>query len=388
MRLNPLIVCLVLSFLQCQSARKREFVYTSTTSPVHSQITLGLVGDIMQHNSQISTAQSLKSTAYSNTFVYIKPELDSVDIAVANLEGVFGGKPYTGYPDFSMPDALLPAMKKAGFDVLTTSNNHCLDRGRRGIRRTIHLLDEIGMKHLGTYDNLCERKQNYPLIIRRKGFVIALLNYTYGCNGKIKAPPIINYSDKRIMANDIEKARQLHPDAIIACMHWGNEFQQQPSKEQRSLAAWLINKGVDHVIGTHPHIVQPIEVVTDKAGNKHVVAYSLGNFLSAMSGRGSGGGLLLKIGLVKQDNGKASLQFCTYTPVWVSKKMPSQKDNYVIHTPDSKKMLPMEQRKQMENYLEKVKTLLGKSSEEVTESYSKGPFLKKKQKKVSHVLRK
>ena len=109
-----------------------------------------------------------------------------------------GGKPYQGYPTFSAPDEYLQAIKDAGFDVLLTANNHCLDRGKTGLERTITQIESFSIPYAGTYRNAIERKQFYPLFIRKKGFYIAILNYTYGTNGiKASAPNIVNYIDKK-----------------------------------------------------------------------------------------------------------------------------------------------------------------------------------------------
>jgi len=117
---------------------------------------------------------------------------------LGNLEATLSGKPYQGYPTFSAPDEYLQAIKDAGFDVLLTANNHCLDRGKTGLERTITQIESFSIPYAGTYRNAIERKQLYPLFIRKKGFYIAILNYTYGTNGiKASAPNIVNYIDKK-----------------------------------------------------------------------------------------------------------------------------------------------------------------------------------------------
>lgn len=145
------------------------------------------------------------------------------------------GKPYKGYPAFSAPDEFLTAIHDAGFNVLVTANNHSLDRGKSGLERTIQLIDSLKVPHAGTYINADEREKKYPLLLEKNGFRIALLNYTYGTNGIPVTPPnIVNYIDTAIIAKDIEESKAMKPDAIIACMHWGIEYQSLPDKEQNS----------------------------------------------------------------------------------------------------------------------------------------------------------
>ena len=237
----------------------------SVTLSSQERITLLFVGDLMQHQAQIDAAHvSEGKYDYSSCFSLIKEQISQADLAIGNLEVTLGGRPYRGYPMFSAPDEYLQAIKDAGFDILLTANNHCLDRGKKGMERTIQLLDSSGIRYAGTYKNLSERRQRYPLFINRNGFRIALLNYTYGTNGiKATSPNIVNYIDKNTILQDIQSAKARQPDAIIACMHWGEEYQSLPNREQRELANWLLQQGVTHIIGSHPHVIQPMELRTN-----------------------------------------------------------------------------------------------------------------------------
>lgn len=261
------------------------------------------VGDLMQHQGQIDAARTARGYDYSACFAYVKEVISQADFAVANLEVTLGGKPYRGYPAFSAPDEYLTAIHNAGFNVLLTANNHCLDRGRKGLERTLRLIDSLHIPAAGTYTDIEDRRTRYPLLLEKKGFRIALLNYTYGTNGiPVPSPAVVNLIDTTVIAQDIEKARQLHPDVLLACMHWGVEYQSLPGKEQQKLAQWLFAKRVDHIIGAHPHVVQPIEVHTDSlTRQKRLVAYSLGNFISNMSARRTDGGLMLQMEFVKNE---------------------------------------------------------------------------------------
>ena len=196
----------------------------SVTLSAQERITLLFVGDLMQHEAQIKAARTNGGHDYSDCFRHVKKEISEADIAIGNLEVTLGGKPYRGYPSFSAPDEFLYAIKDAGFDVLLTANNHCLDRGLRGLERTAHLLDSLHTPFLGTYRTPEERQQRYPLLIEKNGFRIALLAYTYDTNGlRPSEPNIVNYIDTVQIKSDILSARQMKPDAIIACMHWGLE---------------------------------------------------------------------------------------------------------------------------------------------------------------------
>lgn len=265
------------------------------------RITLLFVGDLMQHQAQITAAQQPSGNYdYTSCFEAVKPMIEAADIAIGNLEVTIGGKPYTGYPTFSAPDEYLSALKRAGFDIMLTANNHCLDRGRRGLERTIRMLDSLKIPYAGTYRSATERKQRYPLHIRKNGFHIVILNYTYGTNGITPGhPSIVNYIDREQMLQDIQEAKHMRPDAIIACIHWGDEYKRLPNQSQKELADWLIKQGADHIIGAHPHVIQPMELI-QKGCKKHFVAYSLGNFISNMSAPHTDGGLVVRLTLEKK----------------------------------------------------------------------------------------
>lgn len=250
------------------------------------QITFLFVGDLMQHQAQIDAARRADgSYTYSHCFSLVKEHISSADFSIGNLEVTLGGEPYRGYPQFSAPDEYLYTLKDAGFDILATANNHSLDRRRRGLERTLTLIDSTGLTAVGTYRDATDRSQRYPLLIEKNGIRIALLCGTYGTNGITTTPPnIVNSLSREEWASDIHTARAMRADAIIAIVHWGNEYQQQPTDEQRKLAHWLIEQGVDHVIGSHPHVVQPIELVPHADyPTHHAIVYSLGNYVSNMS---------------------------------------------------------------------------------------------------------
>ena len=304
----------------------------SVTLSAQERITLLFVGDLMQHEAQIKAACTPDGYDYTDCFKHVKNEISKADIAVGNLEVTMGGKPYRGYPSFSAPDEFLYAIQDAGFDVLLTANNHCLDRGRKGLQRTIQLLDSLHIPFAGTYVNREERQKRYPLLIEKNGFRIVFLAYTYDTNGlRPSFPNSVNYINKEQIKQDILLARKMRPDAIIACMHWGVEYRSLPEKAEKELADWLIGQGVDHVIGSHPHVLQPIEVKKDAhTPEKHLVVYSLGNFISNMSKKKTDGGVMVKLEL-KKIGGITSLEHCEYSFVWTSRPILSKKKNFELY---------------------------------------------------------
>ncbi|MDR1809406.1 MAG: CapA family protein [Prevotella sp.] len=285
------------------------------------RVKLLFAGDAMQHQSQIDAAKTPDGYDYSSYFGLIRNRIDSADIAIVNLEVTLAGKPYTGYPTFSAPDEFAAELKKTGFDVFLTANNHVLDKGRKGLERTIAQLDTLDVKHLGSYINSHQRNLLYPLMLLKNGIRMALLNYTYDTNGiKVQYPNIVNYIQKDSILSDIRKAKQLNPDIIIANMHWGLEYKLTHNYEQKKLADLLIENGVNLVIGSHPHVVQPIDVRKKGDSIKNVIVYSLGNFVSGMKAPNTDGGLLVNIDLSKDEKGIVRIDSCYHSLVWVHKQ--------------------------------------------------------------------
>ena len=290
-------------------------------------------GDIMQHEAQLNAARTDSGTySFSSNYRYIKGTIQKVGIAIGNLETPIGRSGFSGYPSFCAPDSLLHAVKAAGFDVMLFANNHCLDRGKDGALYTLDMLDSLGLIHCGVYRDALERKARYPLMLESDGIKIALLNYTYGTNGRaIPHPLVVNLIDKDAIAKDIQKARSMSPDAIIACIHWGDEYVSLPPVRIKELADWLISQGVDHIIGNHPHVIQPIEVRFNKErSTNNAVVYSTGNLLSNMSLRRTDGGLMIGMKLIKYYN-HTYLMSLNYLLTWIAPKMSNGKRDFTIY---------------------------------------------------------
>jgi len=209
------------------------------------------------------------------------------------------------------------ALQDAGFDLLFTANNHILDRGRKGMERTLDVLDSIGMLHTGAFRDSVEWKAQYPLIVEKNNFRLAFLNYTYGTNGiEVEKPNVVNLIDTLRMAADIAKAHEMKPDYIITYLHWGEEYKTKENATQRKLAAFLARNGCNLVVGAHPHVVQPFAKIAVNHGDSVPVAYSLGNFVSNQRDRYRDGGITLEITLTKTDS-IVTLQHKGYEPFWV-----------------------------------------------------------------------
>ncbi len=274
--------------------------FTKSAKEDTVELSFLFLGDIMQHEPQISSAWDSKTRSYfyDHSFQYVKHVYDIADITVANLEFTFGGKPYRGYPQFSAPDEIGNAIKNAGIDVLLLANNHTCDRGKKGIIRTIQVVDSLEIFRTGSFLDSADREKNNPLIIEQNGFRIALLNYSYGFNGlPVPAPTIVNQIDTALIKKDILHAKTLNPDEIIVCYHWGNEYERIQNKYQEMLAELCFNNGARVVIGSHPHVLQPMQRYThpDNPDVELMVAYSLGNYVSNQRQQYCDGGAMLFI---------------------------------------------------------------------------------------------
>jgi poly-gamma-glutamate synthesis protein (capsule biosynthesis protein) len=290
--------------------------------PDTSRLSILFAGDIMGHDSQISAAFYNERGSYDYRFClsYLQPLIQKADIAIGNLEVTLAGEPYKGYPQFSSPDELATALKETGFDILINANNHAVDRGKEGLERTIEVTRSEGLIMTGTFESGEARETRYPLIVEKNNILLAILNYTYGTNGLISSPPnIVNYIDTSMIRQDIQKVRKVNPDFIIACMHWGNEYERVENETQQALARFLIKEGVDAIIGSHPHVVQPVEMSYNGVDptDSILVVYSLGNFISNQRERYRDGGIIFSLELTKTE--KTIITDYSYLPVWVQK---------------------------------------------------------------------
>ena len=341
--------------------------------PTH-EITLIFAGDIMQHMPQVDAAwnNDLGVLNYDSCFKYINPWLRNADLTIANLETTLAGKPYSGYPAFSSPDELVNGMLNAGIDIVGTANNHCCDRGRTGIERTVTVLDSLGMIHMGTYKNVESYRKSNPKIINTRGFRLAFLNYTYGTNG-IPVPEnnVVSLIEKDRMMEDMKAAHDSIVDMTIVFIHWGDEYQRMPNAFQKDIAAYLFANGADIIIGSHPHVIQPMEWRrSDTLKKEQLVVWSLGNFVSNQRKQYTDGGTMFKITLQKE-SGHTRIKDAGYQLTWVYNPVKDGKKQYYIlpaaRFENDTVLIEPQARPDLRQFLSDSRALLGKENININE---------------------
>lgn len=249
-----------------------------------STVNLLAVGDNLIHRQVIKSGkQADGSLNYDFLYSNIKNEITAADIAVVNQETILGGDefPYSGFPRFNSPYEIGSALIDTGFDVVLQATNHTMDMGYDGVKNTMAFWKQHPeILTLGINESK-EESEQIP-IIEKNGIKIAMLNYTYGLNGNRLPkgmPYLVNLMDKNKMAEDIKKAKEL-ADFVIVFPHWGIEYEYDISKAQKDLTQFFYEQGVDLVIGSHPHVLEPVEWIETEKGHRMLVYYSLGNFIS------------------------------------------------------------------------------------------------------------
>ncbi len=305
------------------------------------------IGDIMVHQPQLTGAKTANGYDFSAFFKKATATYQKADLTVGNLELTFGGKEagsYKGYPAFNTPDVLAQNIKQSGIDLLMTSNNHSYDTGFSGLKRTARILKENGLEFTGTKETLSDPEY---LVKEVNGIKIGIVNFTYETTGSDPNRKYLNGGAIKQEANDyintfsyqrlekfytqaqsvIDGMKQSGAEFITFYMHWGEEYQLKANNWQKTIAQKLCNMGVDIIIGGHPHVVQPMELIRAE-GSDHttVCIYSLGNAVSnqrreLISSARKGhteDGVMFSYTLKKSD-GKVSLQSVDVIPTWVHK---------------------------------------------------------------------
>lgn len=297
-----------------------------TAEPI--TFTLTSLGDTLCHNTQYWDAYNSKTNEYDFSYVYedIKNYTLSSDITIGSLETTFAGKEkgYSNYPTFNTPDSLATALKNIGVDVVSLAGNHALDYGYTGLCRTIDVFNNIGLSHLGTYKTA--EDQEKILIKDVKGVKIAFINYTYGTNG-IPVPSgkefCVNLIDKDFIKKQINQAKEQNVDMIVACMHWGTEYRTTANSEQKDLANFLFENGVDVILGNHPHVLEPMEKKTitlqDGTTKDVFVVYALGNFTADQRDEITRDSAILNLTITKNSDSKISIDKVNYVPIYMYK---------------------------------------------------------------------
>jgi poly-gamma-glutamate capsule biosynthesis protein CapA/YwtB (metallophosphatase superfamily) len=249
---------------------------------ITEKVTIGAIGDILIHNPVYEDAYNGGKYNFDPIFKNVNSLLEKPDILTANQESTLGGTELglSSYPCFNSPHEVADALVHTGVDIVSTANNHTLDKGIKGIQSEIHYLDSIKLPHVGSFED--EQDRIRLRILEKNGIKIAFLAYTYGTNG-IPVPEgkdyLVNIINRDKMKEEIQRARKM-ADVIVMSIHWGIEYQRVPTVEQKVLAGFLANEGVDIIFGSHPHVLEPMEWIKTKSGRKSLVVYSLGNFIS------------------------------------------------------------------------------------------------------------
>lgn len=253
-----------------------------------------MVGDMLMHE-RVMESGLLEDGTYNfdHIFVNVKDTIENADLAIVNQETILGGSELglSGYPAFNSPYELGDSLVNAGFDVILHATNHTLDKGKTGVLNCMNFWDNNypNITYLGINKSQEEWNTNI-FIYEQEGIKIAILNYTYGTNGinpPSDMPYIVNYLDEEKVIQDLAYAEE-NADFTIVCPHWGTEYVLTATDSQKNWARLFMENGADLVIGTHPHVIEPIEMLTDENGNEMLVYYSIGNFVNGTSGTGFG----------------------------------------------------------------------------------------------------
>lgn len=252
------------------------------------EITLVMVGDMLMHTPVNNTGKMEDgSMNFDHLFTYTKDMVSEADIAIVNQEVVLGGAELgiSGYPRFNTYYEVGEALAEAGFDVVLHATNHSMDKGLEGLENCLNFWEDNypDMAVIGMYDSKEDRDEIY--VYEQQGIRIAILNYTYGTNGQplpAGMPYAINLLEKSLIAQDVARAKEV-ADFVILCPHWGTEYVLEETNAQRRWAEFFLECGVDLVIGTHPHVIEPVEMFVDEDGREMLVYYSLGNYVNATS---------------------------------------------------------------------------------------------------------
>lgn len=314
------------------------FVSLSSLVFGYDEADLIFAGDAMQHQGQLDAARSGNNRYnYDQYFTAIEPIVSVADYAVVNLETPISVPPYSGYPCFNAPAEFIDALADAGFDLFLTANNHTLDRGARGLRTTIANLDSRSLDHIGTYASDSARAAELPKVVNVNGFRIGFLNYTYGTNGiEPRDGVAVDYIDKAKIRDDVSSARGAGAELLCVCIHWGDEYRLLPNSSQRQLADYIESLGVDMIIGSHPHVIQPMELRPNTYfPEKNVLlVYSLGNFVSNMKTADTRGGAMVHARLFRGHDRKPIVSEADYRLVFTVPGT-SPEHNFRVETADS-----------------------------------------------------
>ncbi len=340
------LIALPLLFSGCSNGINQPNKPTAGEEPEQPiELNIFCVGDIMVHRSQIAS-QYDSSTGrydYTNNYKYVKDYISQADLALCNVETTFAGKPYSGFPAFCAPDELADALKDTGFDVAFTSNNHMMDRGGAGMKRTLEILRSKGFVTAGSRMNNQEDRFSMTEV---KGIKIGVVSYTYetptggkgtalnGTNISSENAELINSFSYETLDQDLaeiqktcEAAKAAGAELVILYYHWGEEYQTSANQWQKYIAQRSVNNmDVDMIFASHPHVLQEMEYLKNEATGKTVpIFYSMGNFISnqrteTLNNRYTEEGIIAKVNLkYMKSQGKVTDISMSAVPTWVEK---------------------------------------------------------------------
>lgn len=346
LRSLPIAVLMMLCSFTYQPGDSERVEFTPP-KPMYAPgdtVTIKIIGDVMMHQKQIDTAHeefllnnpdaAEKSPSLPGSYDFgsflseLKPDFRNADLAIANMEFTLGGAPYRGYPSFSAPESYPKYVNDCGIEVFLTANNHILDKGYKGLDRTLGIYEEMEKEGRIAFTG-CSRSAEdeagrNPLFVRARGLKIAILNFTYGTNTASQPgyPHINKQAEKDVLKAALDKARQEEADLVLVIPHWGNEYQYRHSKVQEATAKWLAENGADIIVGAHTHCVQDIGKICTKDAegrSRNVpVVYSMGNAVSNMDLHGCQLEIMVTVKFWRDSDGKTHLLDPSYEWLWCS----------------------------------------------------------------------
>ena len=327
---------------QKESAEEAEQSHVVT---ITGRATVLAAGDLMTHLPIVRSGQVGSDYDFSYIFQYVQPYVENADYAVVNLETTLSGtegKEYTGYPKFNAPDQIAGGAAKVGFDMMLTANNHCYDYGTQGLLRTLEVVKSYNLDTLGVTAAAEDAKYR---VVDLNGIKVGMISYTYAEINEDRNRPAINGlpTDKKAaglinafdydntdmfyaeMENHISGMKAAGAEAIILYIHWGNEFSVNTTNSQRAMAQKLCELGVDVIAGSHPHVIEPIQLLTSADGSHQTVClYSMGNFVSNQRADNinldtghSEDSVMLQVTFVEYSNGEVHIESVDLIPNWM-----------------------------------------------------------------------
>lgn len=330
--LSPILVAIVVisvlaisgNITKNSDTKNPDFSTTSTTTqtttkPQNAKVSLVAVGDNLIHNTIIAAGKQADGTYdYNACYETISPYIKEADLACINQETMLGGSAfeYTGYPLFNTPWEVGDACINAGFDIFTCATNHTLDKGVEGINQALKYFSQNPSVTFAGI-NATQEDADKITYVEKNGITFAILSYTYGTNGiplPQDTPWVVNMLDEEKATKDITEARK-NADVVIVFPHWGIENSHNVSEQQQKYVKLFSDLGVDIVIGTHPHVIQPVEWYTnEQTGKQMLVYYSLGNFISHQINKDQLCGGMAQI-TVEKINGEISISTAKFAPL-------------------------------------------------------------------------